>query len=54
MEHLERDDALVLGVLCEAARGHPTATELAINGIGGSEELPDSLNGQRQAETPRK
>src|ERR1700675_4371297 len=31
MEHLERDDAVVLGILRETDRRHPTATELAVD-----------------------
>jgi hypothetical protein len=50
VENLECDHALVLGVLREADRCHPTATELAVDCIGRSEELPDALDLQRQAE----
>jgi len=49
MKNLESYDALVLGVLGEADGGHPTATELAVNGVGGSEQLPEALDGEDQA-----
>ena len=47
------NDALVFGVLREADGSHATPTELAVNGIGGSEQLPDALDGENQAGLPR-
>ena len=52
MQNLERDDALVLGVLREIDRGHSAATKLTVNGVGRSEKLPDALDRQRQARSP--
>ena len=37
VEHLDRDDALVLGILRETDRRHPTATELAVDRVRRSE-----------------
>ena len=53
VKNFERYDALVFGVLREADGSHPTPTELAVNGVGGSEQLPDALDGENQAGLPR-
>ena len=37
MENFESYDAFVFGILGEADGGHSTPTELAVNGISGSE-----------------
>jgi hypothetical protein len=42
----------VLRVLGEPDRSHPAATELAVDRVSRSEELPDALDRQRQAMTP--
>jgi len=49
MKNFESYDTLVFGVLREADGGHPTPTELAVNGITGSEQLPEALDGEDQA-----
>ena len=53
MKNLERHDPLMLRVLREADRRHPAATELAIDGVRRSQQLPDAPERQRQARTPR-
>jgi hypothetical protein len=53
MEDFKSYDAFVFGVLGEADGGHPTPTELAVNGIAGSEQLPEALDGEDQVELPR-
>src|SRR5438876_10924549 len=53
VKNFQRNDALVFGVLREADGSHPTPTELAVNGVGGSEQLPDALDGEDQAKIPR-
>jgi hypothetical protein len=53
MQNLQCNDALVFAVLREADGGHSTPTELAVNGITGSEQLPEALDWEDQAEIPR-
>ena len=53
MKNLESYDALMFGILGEADGGHPTPAELAVNGVGGSEQLPEALDGEDQTELPR-
>ena len=54
VKNFESYDALVFGVLREADGSHPTPTELAVNGIAGSEQLPEALDGEDQAKLPRR
>src|SRR5438445_6230301 len=53
VKDLQRNDALVFGILREADGSHPTPTELAVNGVTGSEQLPEALDGENQAKIPR-
>src|SRR5207249_3557606 len=41
-EHLERDGAVVLEILGEVHRGHPTATELALDSVMVRQRNPQS------------
>jgi len=52
VKNFQRNDTLVFGVLREANGSHPTPTELAVNGVGGSEQLPDTLDWENQAKIP--
>jgi hypothetical protein len=53
VKNLERYDPLMLRVLSETDRRHPAATELAVDGVRRSQQLPDAPNRQSQARTPR-
>ena len=44
MQDLERDDAFVLGILCEVDRSHPTAAKLPIYCVSRSEDVADALD----------
>src|SRR3954468_17205678 len=48
VEDLERDDAVMPGILCEVDGSHATAAQLAIDCIGGSQKLPNALNGRHE------
>jgi hypothetical protein len=54
VKNLQRDDALVFGILRQADSSHAAPTELAVDGVRGSEQLPDALDGQNQATIPRR
>ena len=44
VKDLERDDAIVLGVLREIDRGHSATPQLAIDGVGRRKDLADALD----------